>query len=210
MRQAVISHDEETLAAWGFADFQDVGVREIKLLSCDRSGGVVRIHVEEEVDEQRLDENETVEWWEQVRSDNSEYVYIIEASGPGDTDDDWLVRTEEIEVNDGEYTFKYYGSSERISNMVSEMKSRGIKVNLEKIQSYHVRDSPLDALTDRQLEVLDVASRLGYYDVPRQSSTMEIADELGIDDSTVCEHLQRAERNVIVPLMGHNTSASGA
>ena len=60
----------------------------------------------------------------------------------------------------------------------------------------------MDALTDRQREVLEVAYGLGYYDVPRMSSTAEIATELGVDDSTVAEHLQRPEHNLLESLFG--------
>lgn len=38
---------------------------------------------------------------------------------------------------------------------------------------------------------------MGYYDVPRNASTEEVAAELELDGSTVSEHLQRAERNVL-------------
>jgi predicted DNA binding protein len=73
---------------------------------------------------------------------------------------------------------------------------------LEKLRDYRIQETPLDALTDRQQEVLQVAYDLGYYDVPRRSSTAEIASELDVDDSTVAEHLQRAERNLLKTLLG--------
>jgi predicted DNA binding protein len=38
---------------------------------------------------------------------------------------------------------------------------------------------------------------MGYYEVPRDVSTNEIAAQLDLDSSTVAEHLQRAERNLL-------------
>ena len=38
---------------------------------------------------------------------------------------------------------------------------------------------------------------MGYYDVPRDATAKEVASEVGLDDSTVSEHLRRAERNLV-------------
>ena len=38
---------------------------------------------------------------------------------------------------------------------------------------------------------------MGYYEVPREASTADIAAEIDVDPSTVTEHLQRAERNLL-------------
>jgi len=42
---------------------------------------------------------------------------------------------------------------------------------------------------------------MGYYEVPKQVSSEEIAAELDLDPSTVAEHLQRAERNLLGQLL---------
>lgn len=48
---------------------------------------------------------------------------------------------------------------------------------------------------------MQTAFNMGYYEVPREVSTEEIAAELGLDPSTVTEHLQRAERTVLSQLL---------
>jgi len=68
-------------------------------------------------------------------------------------------------------------------------------------RNYRVPDPPLGALTDRQRDVLETAFESGYDDVPRRVSTAELAAALDIDDSTVSEHLQRAERNLIAAVL---------
>lgn len=66
MRQAVLSVDYETLAEFGFGVFQDAGLLDIEVLSCEGSRGVSRIHVAERPDETRLNELDTIQWWECV------------------------------------------------------------------------------------------------------------------------------------------------
>lgn len=47
-------------------------------------------------------------------------------------------------------------------------------------------------VTEPQREALMCAVRGGYYSIPRQMSTQELADELGISDQAVTERLRRA------------------
>lgn len=207
MRQAVLSIDHDTLAEFGFDIFQDAGLRDVEILSCEGPRGVSRIHVEERPDEQRLDDLDTVEWWEHVAAAESEHVYLIEMNvaerlAAKGVDANRLLRAEQAEVQDSGFTVNQAGSQEQLSDMLTDMKEAGFDVSLEKLQDYRVQETPLDALTDRQHEVLETAYGLGYYDVPRESSTVEVAAELGVDDSTVAEHLQRAEHNLIGALLG--------
>lgn len=206
MRQASLTFDDETMREWGFVALQDVGIRDIEVLSCDGARGVARIHVEEKPDEQRLDDSDTIQWWEQVSNEESEYVYLIEGN-VSDTldmmDADMLPRTEHVTIHEQGFTLDYTGPQEHISKMVAKFEAAGINVTLQKLQNYHVQEKPLDTLTDRQREVLEVAFDLGYYDVPRRATTTEIATDLGLDDSTVSEHIQRAERNLLTAVLGH-------
>ncbi len=59
----------------------------------------------------------------------------------------------------------------------------------------------LSPLTDRQLEVFETAVEEGYYDVPRQATHKDIADNLGCAPSTVDEHLRKAESRVVTSLI---------
>ena len=57
--------------------------------------------------------------------------------------------------------------------------------------------SPLNQLTEKQREVLIAAYKLGYYDIPRRITSEELAKKLGLVDSTVVEHLRKAEHRLI-------------
>lgn len=208
MRQAVLTFDDETMAEWGFSAFLDAGLRNVEVLSCDGPRGVARIHTEEKPDEQRLDESETIEWWEQVSNDESEFVHLIEGNAAEATDakgidGDQLPRTERVDIHDQRFTLTYTGPQQVISDMVAGFEAAGIDTTVEQLRGYRAQDTPLDTLTPRQQEVLEVAFVRGYYDVPRSASTTELAAELELDDSTVSEHLQRAERNLIGAVLGH-------
>lgn len=209
MRQAVLDFDGEAVAEWGFAPFQDAGLRGAEVLSCDGPRGVIRVHVEERPDERRLDEMDVVQWWERVSSDESEHVYLVEgdaseAPDGGVVDVDRLPRTEDVEIHDNGFSLTYTGHQDQIRDTIAGFEAAGTDVTLRQLRGYRVEDTPLDRLTERQREVLRVAFERGYYDVPRSASTSAVAAELGLDDSTVSEHLQRAERNLIGAVLGRS------
>jgi predicted DNA binding protein len=61
-------------------------------------------------------------------------------------------------------------------------------------------DSALPDLSPRQREGLLAAVEMGYYRIPRDVTTAEIADELGIERRTFEEHLRRAENKIVAGL----------
>ena len=50
------------------------------------------------------------------------------------------------------------------------------------------------SLTDRQLEVLETAYEMGYFDNPKGANASDIASTLGIHPSTLSEHLTLAQK----------------
>jgi predicted DNA binding protein len=54
--------------------------------------------------------------------------------------------------------------------------------------------------TARQREVLLTAIENGYYELPREVTTAEIADSVGVHRRTAEDHLRRAERRVVTAL----------
>lgn len=57
-------------------------------------------------------------------------------------------------------------------------------------------------LSDDQLVVLETAYEAGYFDVPRAASTTDIAEDLGVSQSTASERLRVAERNLLELVYG--------
>jgi hypothetical protein len=58
-------------------------------------------------------------------------------------------------------------------------------------------EPPGDGLTDQQHEALRIAYERGYFDIPRQASLEDVAEELGITPSSVSERLRRAQTKLI-------------
>jgi DNA-binding CsgD family transcriptional regulator len=74
----------------------------------------------------------------------------------------------------------------------------GIDVELETMGEYHPDDRQLySVLTARQQEILVTAIELGYYDVPRDATYEDVAEELDLAPVTVGEHLRKIESRVL-------------
>jgi PAS domain S-box-containing protein len=58
-------------------------------------------------------------------------------------------------------------------------------------------DGLADRLTERQREVLVAAYREGYLDHPRRTTAERLAEDLGIADTTLFQHLQAAQRKLV-------------
>lgn len=96
--------------------------------------------------------------------------------------------------------------SAHISTFYQDLVEDGKQVTVQskrKIQAVD-RNQPLIApnnlvaeFTRRQRQVIETAYEDGYYNIPRGTTTANIADKLGISRRTVEEHLRRAERKVM-------------
>ena len=58
-------------------------------------------------------------------------------------------------------------------------------------------DSALPDLSPRQRDALLTAVEMGYYRIPRDATTAEVADQLGVERRTFEEHLRRAENKLL-------------
>ncbi|HZD44050.1 MAG TPA: helix-turn-helix domain-containing protein, partial [Methanomicrobiales archaeon] len=72
----------------------------------------------------------------------------------------------------------------------------------EPLDSGRLSELLVNKLTADQLAVLGTAYELGYFDVPRQKSAVEVAEALDISQSTFSERLRRAERNLFELIYG--------
>jgi DNA-binding CsgD family transcriptional regulator len=151
--------------------YRAAGLREVTELSCRGDGGLLVVRTAQPLDRERLRDLAAV--------DRNAPV-VCEPS-----------------VDDKGATLSLVGPQAALAERLATYEAAGIALGLRGLDDYDGRPGPLAALTARQREVLRTAHRLGYYAVPREASTDEVADVLGLDDSTVAEHLQRAERNLL-------------
>lgn len=210
MREAIVNvhdHDGAALGLDGVVDvFREAGLDDVEVLSCEGFRGVVRAQVQERVDEDRLADLPTVTWYERIVDPGPGVAYLVEFDAEAGEDtigacDDDLLLCGTLDVGDEGFTFGLAGPQESIRETIAKYQAAGARVGLELLRDYERHEQPLDALTDRQREVIETAFEMGYFDVPRRASTDEIAIELDLDDSTVSEHLQRAERNLLATVL---------
>lgn len=212
MREALVTIGDAEFEALGIDELvvlcRTAGIVDFEELVCHGTGSVVQVEVETPLDEDRLQALEYVTEWNHVQTTGSTHLYVIAFTAPGLSEaitdhTDGLVGTCEPELRDRGATLSFIGSQDAIAGTIREYENDGITPDLRKLGGYGGSERPLDRLTDRQQEVIQTAYDMGYYEVPREASTETVAAELDLDSSTVAEHLQRAERN----LLSHHLSA---
>ena len=206
MREAIINLTDEEIEAMGYGELvsivREAGVRNLELLEDEGRGGVTQIEVENRFDEERFDQIDSVQNWELITEKEDTYLYLLEVTAlempeSASVDHDELVGMCDPTVSNRGMLLSMVGSQDAIRAMLRNFEEAGVAPDLHRLGEYEGGQETLDALTDRQLEILQTAYDMGFYEVPREASTEDIADELDLDGGTVSEHLQRAERNLL-------------
>lgn len=181
---------------------REAGLLDLEELACHGNGAVVQAEVESQFDHDALSALEYVDHWTHVAEAANSHLYVIAFTAPdlpesmSETADD-LFGTCDPEMDDHGATISLAGSQDDISETIQAYQQAGASTDLRRLGGYEGHDQPIDELTDRQREVIETAWEMGYYEVPKVVSSEKIADELDLDPSTVSEHLQRAERNLL-------------
>lgn len=206
MREALVSINESDLASLGIDElhdlFQSAVLRDFEELACYGDGAVIRVETDSRVEEERLESLDYVDEWEYIAGADDTHQYVVVFTAPALSEDiveqaDALVGTCDPDVTRRGATMSLVGPQEAIAGTIGEYEREGVSPNLQRLGTYHGRREPFDQLTDRQQEVVQRAFEMGYYEVPREVSTSDVAAALEVDPSTVAEHLQRAERNLL-------------
>jgi DNA-binding CsgD family transcriptional regulator len=210
MREAEVSVTDAELETMGVDELlsltRESGLQTVDELACRGTGAVLQVEVETRLDEGRLTALEYVDQWNHVAERDESHLYVISFTAPElpdrleETADD-LIGTCDPDVDDRSATMSLVGPHDAISGQLREYEKAGVSPDLQRIGRYDGPDYPLDSLTPRQREVIETAWEMGYYEVPRDVSADEIASEMGLDSSTINEHLQRAERNLLDRLL---------
>ncbi|MBX0298157.1 helix-turn-helix domain-containing protein [Haloarcula nitratireducens] len=209
MREAEVSITDGELAAMGiddlFAIVSEAGLRSFEALACRGNGAVVQVEVATRCDEAALAGLDYVDQVNHVTERDDAHVYVISFTAP-DLPDSLeataaeLVGTCNPDVDEDGATLSLVGPQETIAGHLADYEQAGVSPTLQRLGEYDSSDELLDSLTSRQREVIETAWAMGFYEVPKDVSATEIAMELELDSSTVNEHLQRAERNLLEQL----------
>jgi predicted DNA binding protein len=103
--------------------------------------------------------------------------------------------------------FKNYNTLEEFQTTCED---HGISVEIVSIspRPADADDATTYGLTERQHEALTLALSRGYYESPREVSTAELAEELGIAQPSMSNLLRRAERQLLASTLGAQGQAS--
>lgn len=99
-----------------------------------------------------------------------------------------------VVVRDGWFVYELTGSRDEFDALRTQLEAADLQYEL---LSLVTRSESTGLLTDRQREVLGVARRAGYYEVPRRTTLQTVAERVGIDKSTASEILRRAEGRLV-------------
>lgn len=99
-----------------------------------------------------------------------------------------------VVARNGWFEFDLTGTRDELDHLRTNLDASGVAYELQSL--VHTTDS--DALlTDRQRELLEIAIREGYYEVPRECTLAELAETDGIDKATASTILRRGEATLI-------------
>lgn len=206
MREAHVAVADADFEPVGIGDlvslWREAGLRHVEPLACRKDGAIVQVTVTRRLDTDQLGTLEYVDRWEQVSSADNARQYVLEFTAPKFplcivNRMDGLVDVCTPKVTENGFLMPVVGPQRAIAELVEEYRAAGMSPQLRKLGSYDGRERPLDTLTDQQRDVLKTAYEMGYYEVPRNVSSAQLANELDLEASTVTEHLQRAERNLL-------------
>jgi hypothetical protein len=212
LSEAVVSIPLEELAELGMEDLYErctaAGLRDFTELVCSGGGCILHVVTDEPVPADELRELPYVAWWERIRDGGEEPATSIGKLMPAaepdaiDAPATHGVAPTEHDVTDGRFSVALVGDRSDLADRVREFEAAGASPTIERIGAFDGASAPLDAITERQQTVLRTAHEMGYFEVPREATTAEVADALDLDDSTVAEHLQRAQRSILDDLLG--------
>lgn len=112
-------------------------------------------------------------------------------------------------ARDGTLTLVFHAVDyEELRAVVADLRERFPDVDIKRLVREPVGERSRDdvlvdrsKLTARQLEVLETAHAMGYFERPRGANATEVAEELGINPSTFSEHVAAAETKILDDLL---------
>jgi hypothetical protein len=107
-----------------------------------------------------------------------------------------------LKISGRKITFSFLGSATQVGEFIKKITTLGIRHRVVLLTEANFSpNSPLSKLTEKQMEVLIAAHKLGYYDIPRRINSEKLAKKLNIGNSTLGEHLRKAERRLLIDIL---------
>ena len=110
-----------------------------------------------------------------------------------------------FEVKDGKVKVTFLGSAKQVRQFLSPFEDAGVHYRVISLtDAQFPPHSPLNRLTEKQRQVLIMAHNLGYYDIPRKISLVQLAKRFDLALSTLDVLLRRAERRLLNHIMNES------
>lgn len=108
-------------------------------------------------------------------------------------------------VKDGRLRIVFHAADyDELRAVIGDLRDRFPDLDIKRFVRSPTGTQPRDGifvdrskLTDRQLEVLETAFQMGYFERPRRANATEVAAALDINSSTFSEHLASAQRKLL-------------
>ncbi|MFU8869733.1 helix-turn-helix domain-containing protein [Natronococcus sp.] len=108
-------------------------------------------------------------------------------------------------ATDGDVTVVFHAADfDQLQAVMNEFRERYPGVDVQSLLQPPLSGTPEERifvnrgkLTDRQYEVLETAYEMGYFERPKKANATEVAETLGITQSTFTEHLGAAQRKLL-------------
>jgi PAS domain S-box-containing protein len=156
-----------------------VGIGEIRRISADADGGVLRLRLTRPF----------------LASELADHGAIVREATASPTETTVVIDIpERIDVRN---------ITRLIGEAFSDVDLRS-KQTLDRTADRDLYSRFLDELTDRQLEVLQTAYYSGFFETPRESTGEDVAETLGISPTAFYQHVRAVQRKLFATLLEDN------
>lgn len=90
-----------------------------------------------------------------------------------------------------------FNTADALSDFHSRCRESGISLEVTGVRQNQEAEDRGPGLTSHQRETLLRAYEAGYYDVPREVTAVDLAEEMGISDQSLSERLRRAHARLV-------------
>lgn len=206
MREVEFQVSLSALSDRGLGDIvthaSSAGLERLRELVTHGPGVILQVVVDEPLSPTTLDDISELVWWERLMTDGEAAVYLLYVQPRDRETAGSLLAAVDGPGNHDEPSFEVSVIAPTTCLQEGVALDTGTERRASGRYLDHLTSSPhdhrpLSRLTDRQQEILRLAYDMGYYEVPRTASSADIGTRISLDPSTVAEHLQRAERNLL-------------
>lgn len=100
------------------------------------------------------------------------------------------------------WTFELrFGEHDALKAFQQMCHQRGISLTVDRLVTNGATDAPGQRLTNLQRETIELALERGYFDVPRNCTMVDLAEELGISDQAVSARIRRGMKQLSEQLL---------